>query len=180
MVPGRRGVMRFGVYLPTFAWADLTFEQAARVKIFARKAEDLGFDALWVAEHFLVAPGLYSTVWMSPLLCLAHAASVTRHIRLATGLLILPYYHPVTLAREIQTLHHLSNGRFVLGVGPGWDEHEFESLGMRLAERGRRTDEIRQRPGPLLPLRARLHRPAPRFSRAVGGRWIEDRDRAVA
>src|SRR5262249_56655866 len=60
--------MRFGVYLPTFAWADLTFEQAARVKTFARKAEDLGFDALWVAEHFLVAPGLYGTVWMSPLL----------------------------------------------------------------------------------------------------------------
>ena len=134
--------MRFGVYLPTFAWADLTFEQAARVKTFARKADDLGFDALWVAEHFLVAPGLYGTVWMSPLLCLAHAASVTSRIRLATGLLIAPYYHPVPLAREIQTLHHLSNGRFVLGVGPGWDQKEFETLGMKLGERGRRTDEI--------------------------------------
>jgi len=50
--------MRFGVYLPTFAWRDLGFEQAARVKAFARKADDLGFDALWVAEHFLEAPGL--------------------------------------------------------------------------------------------------------------------------
>src|SRR6267142_1243210 len=79
---------------------------------------------------------------MSPLLCLAHAAGVTTRIRLATGLLILPYYHPVTLAREIQTLWHLSGGRFVLGVGPGWDQHEFESLGMRLGERGRRTDEM--------------------------------------
>src|SRR5213593_2470033 len=134
--------MRFGVYLPTFAWRDLGFDQAARVKEFARKAEGLGFDALWVAEHFLEAPGLYGTVWMSPLLCLAHAASVTTRIRLATGLLILPYYHPVTLAREIQTLWHLSGGRFVLGVGPGWDRREFESLGMRLSERGRRTDEI--------------------------------------
>jgi len=134
--------MRFGVYLPTFAWRGLGFDQAARVKAFARKAEDLGFDALWVAEHFLEAPGLYGTVWMSPLLCLAHAASVTTRIRLATGLLILPYYHPVTLAREIQTLWHLSGGRFVLGVGPGWDQHEFETLGMKLGERGRRTDEI--------------------------------------
>ena len=139
---GRVQAMRFGVYLPTFAWADLTFEQAAHVKTFARKAEDLGFAALWVAEHFLVAPGLYGTVWMSPLLCLAHAASVTSRIRLATGLLIVPYYHPVPLAREIQTLHHLSNGRFVLGVGPGWDQKEFETLGMKLGERGRRTDEI--------------------------------------
>src|SRR6267143_1271065 len=134
--------MRFGVYLPTFAWRDLGFDQAARVKAFARKAEDLGFDALWVAEHFREAPGLYGTVWMSPLLCLAHAASVTTRIRLATGLLILPYYHPVTLAREIQTLWYLSGGRFVLGIGPGWDQHEFETLGMKLAERGHRTDEI--------------------------------------
>jgi probable F420-dependent oxidoreductase len=134
--------MRFGVLLPTFAGPDLDVGQAAVVKTFARRAEDLGFDALWVAEHFLVAPGLYGTVWMSPLLCLAHAASVTTRIRLATGLLILPYYHPVTLAREIQTLWHLSGGRFVLGVAPGWDQHEFETLGMKLAERGRRTDEM--------------------------------------
>src|SRR5262245_27934571 len=134
--------MRFGVYLPTFAWPDPTFDQAARVREFARRADALGFDALWVAEHFLVAPGLYGTVWMSPLLCLAHAASVTTRIRLATGLLIAPYYHPVTLAREIQTLWQLSGGRFVLGVGPGWDQHEFETLGMKLGERGRRTDEI--------------------------------------
>jgi len=134
--------MRFGVYLPTFAWRDLRLDHAARVKVFARKAEELGFDALWVAEHFLEAPGLYGTVWMSPLLCLAHAASVTSRIRLATGLLIAPYYHPVTLAREIQTLWSLSGGRFVLGIGPGWDEHEFETLGMKLSERGRRTDEI--------------------------------------
>ena len=134
--------MRFGVYLPTFAGPHLGFDQAALVKDFARKAEDLGFDVFWVAEHFLEAPGLYGTVWMSPLLCLAHAASVTTRIRLATGLLILPYYHPVMLAREIQTLWHLSGGRFVLGVGPGWDQHEFETLGMTLAERGRRTDEM--------------------------------------
>ena len=134
--------MRFGVYLPTFAWRDLRSDQAARVQTFARKAEELGFDALWVAEHFLEAPGLYGTVWMSPLLCLAHAASVTSRIRLATGLLIAPYYHPVPLAREIQTLWSLSDGRFVLGIGPGWDQHEFETLGMKLSERGRRTDEI--------------------------------------
>ena len=134
--------MRFGVYLPTFAGPHLGFDRASLVKDFARKAEDHGFDALWVAEHFLEAPGLYGTVWMSPLLCLAHAASVTTRIRLATGLLILPYYHPVMLAREIQTLWHLSGGRFVLGVGPGWDQHEFETLGMKLPERGRRTDEM--------------------------------------
>src|SRR2546428_11639569 len=133
--------MRVGVCLPTFAWRDLRLEQTERVKVFARRAEELGFDALWVAEHFLEAPGLYGTVWMSPLLCLAHAASVTSRIRLATGLLIAPHHHPVTLAREIQTLWFLSGGRLVLGIGPGWDQHEFEALGMKLAEHGRRIDE---------------------------------------
>lgn len=133
--------MQFAAYLPTYAWPDLTFDQAAYVKDFARKAEALGFDALWVGEHFLVA-GHYGTAWMSPLLCLAHAAGATSRIRLATGVLILPYYHPLTLARQVQTLYHLSHGRFVLGVGPGWDQHEFEALGLRLGERGRRTDEI--------------------------------------
>jgi alkanesulfonate monooxygenase SsuD/methylene tetrahydromethanopterin reductase-like flavin-dependent oxidoreductase (luciferase family) len=103
--------VRFGVYLPTFAGPDLDVGQAAQVETFARRAGELGFDALWVAEHFLEAPGLYGAVWMSPLLCLGHAASATTRIRLATGLLILPYYHPVTLAREIQNLWHLSDGR---------------------------------------------------------------------
>ena len=129
------------------------------------------------------APGLYSTVWMSPLLCLAHAASVTSRIRLATGLLIPPYYHPVTLAREIQTLWQLSGGRFVLGVGPGWDQHEFETLGMtalgaRPADRrdgrgaapppDRARRELRR---PLLPVRARDDRALlPRFPELwVGG-----------
>ena len=133
--------MDFGVYLPTHAWPDLTSGRAACLEAFARKAETLGFDALWVGEHFLVA-GHYGTAWMSPLLCLSHAAAVTTRIRLATGVLVLPYYHPLTLARHIQTLHHLSGGRFVLGVGPGWDRQEFESLGMRLSERGARTDEM--------------------------------------
>lgn len=134
--------MRFGMYLPTYAWPDLTFDQTARIKEFARKAEHLGFDALWVIEHFLVAPSIYGTPWMSPLLCLANVAAVTTRIRLATGLLILPYYHPVTLAREIQTLHHLSEGRFVLGVAPGFEPTEFGALDLPVGERGGRTDEI--------------------------------------
>lgn len=116
-------------------------DQVARVREFARRAEALGFDALWAGEHFMVA-GHYGVAWMSPLLCLAYAAAVTTRIRLATGLLVLPYHHPLTLARELQTLHALSGGRLVLGVGAGWDRDEFEGLGMRLGERGTRTDEV--------------------------------------
>ncbi len=81
--------MRFGVYLPTFAGRDLDVDQAARVKEFARKAEDLGFDALWVAEHFLEAPGLYGTVWMR------HRDS--RTIQAATGWAFSAPYEDVRL-----------------------------------------------------------------------------------
>jgi len=134
--------LRFGVYLPTYAWSDLGFEEAESRRKFARRAEALGFDALWVIEHFAVAASIYGTAWMSPMLCLTDAAAVTSRIRLVPGLLILPYYHPVTLARQIQTIHHLSGGRFVMGIAPGFDPHEFAALGMRTAERGERTDEI--------------------------------------
>ena len=140
---GASAAMRFGVYLPMFAWRDLGVDQAARVKevrpqgrrprvrcALGRRALPGGARPLRDRVDVAAAlPGL-----MPP-------ASPSR-IRLATGLLILPYYHPVTLAREIQTLWHLSGGRFVLGVGPGWDRHEFETLGMQLSERGRRTDEM--------------------------------------
>lgn len=133
--------MRFGVYLPSFAWADLGFEPIRRLREFARRAEALGFESLWVAEHLLTAPGLYGVPWLSPLPVLAHVAACTERIQLGTGILILPIRNPVMLARELETLIYLSEDRFLLGIGPGWDEHEFEVCGVRLKERGGRTDE---------------------------------------
>ena len=146
----RRVIVQFALNLPTFAGGDFTIEDAARIKDVARRADELGFDALWVADHIMVAPGLYGTTYLTALLCLAHCASVTTKIRLGAGILVLPYYHPVSLAHEIQSLQYLSAGRFVLGIGSGWAEHEFEALGMHLNERGRRTDEVLSALRPLL------------------------------
>ena len=53
----------------------------------------------------------------------------------------MPTRHPVLLAKELSTLQALSRDRFILGVGTGWDEREFEAVGMRKSERGARTDE---------------------------------------
>ena len=55
--------------------------------------------------------------------------------------LIAPYRHPLLLANEAASLDVLSDGRFVLGVGAGWNEEEFSALGISARERGRRTDE---------------------------------------
>lgn len=134
--------MRFGLMLPSFSFSDLDYARAARLREFSTKAEEMGFEALWVAEHLLTARGLYGTGWLSPLETLAFAAGCTAKIKLATGILIPAIRNPVFLAKEIASLQYLCGGRFELGVGAGWDAHEFAVAGVRLNQRGGRTDEM--------------------------------------
>ncbi|MBI3965667.1 MAG: TIGR03619 family F420-dependent LLM class oxidoreductase [Chloroflexi bacterium] len=134
--------MKFGVRLPTWAFWDAPHEKYATISEFARRAEQLGFDGLWAVEHLLTAPGLYGASWLEPMMSLAYAAAVTSRIQLATGILVAPLRHPLFIAKEVATLQALSGGRSALGVGLGWDEREFSSLGIRLKERGGRLDEI--------------------------------------
>jgi alkanesulfonate monooxygenase len=133
--------LRFGVWIPTYAWEDAGPEHVRRLTDSIRKCEEYGLD-IWVIDHLLSAPGLYGVAWLEPLNVLAYAAALTRRVRLATGILVLPVRHPVVLAKEIATLCHLSSGRHVFGIGPGWYTREFEVTGSRIEERGRRTDEI--------------------------------------
>jgi hypothetical protein len=133
--------VRFGVWVPSYAWSDAGAERLRRLTSCVLKCEEYGFD-VWVIDHLLTAPGLYGLAWLEPLTALAYAAALTSRVRLATGILVLPVRHPVLLAKEIATLCQLSNGRFVFGIGPGWYAKEFTVTGSRIEERGRRTDEI--------------------------------------
>lgn len=133
--------LAFGVWLPTYAWADAGPEHLRRLTECIARCERHGLD-VWVIDHLLTAPGLYGVAWLEPLNVLAYAAALTTRVRLATGILVLPVRSPVVLAKEISTLCHLSGGRFVWGVGPGWHAPEFAATGSRIEERGRRTDEI--------------------------------------
>lgn len=101
-------------------------------------AEEAGFDTVWVPDHVLRVSG----PTLDPLTALAFLAGSTSRIKLGTGVLVLPYRHPVPLANSTSTLDTLSGGRFVLGAGVGWNAGEFEALGMSVRERGRRTDEV--------------------------------------
>ena len=136
--------MRFGLILPSFSFPDLDYAQAARLRDFAQRAETQGFEALWVVEHLLTARGLYGTAWLSPLETLSFAAGATSRIKLATGILIAALRNPVFTAKDIASLQYLSGGRFELGLGVGWDAHEYEVAGVPLRQRGSRTDEILQ------------------------------------
>ena len=134
--------MKFGVWLPSFAWPqDNTWEPAHYLKEWCLKADHAGVD-IWVIDHLLVAPGLYGSSWLEPMETLTYAAAVTQNVKLATGILVLPVRNPVLLAKEIATLQVLSENRFILGAGPGWYKQEFDVTGTRIEERGRRTDEI--------------------------------------
>jgi probable F420-dependent oxidoreductase len=133
---------RFGVFLPTYIWDDDGPERAANIKTFARRVEELGFDSLFVTDHLLSAQHFYSASFLEPLSTLAVAAGVTERVRLGTSVLVLPTRNPVVLAKEMSTLQYLSNNRFILGAGVGWNQAEFVSTGGDKSQRGRRTDEI--------------------------------------
>jgi alkanesulfonate monooxygenase SsuD/methylene tetrahydromethanopterin reductase-like flavin-dependent oxidoreductase (luciferase family) len=135
--------LKFGAWIPTYAWSDRSggARNVRNIRESIEKCEEHGID-VWVIDHLLSAPGLYGNAWLEPLSMLAYAAALTDKVKIATGILVLPVRHPVVLAKEISTLCHMSNNRFVLGVGPGWYAREFEVTGSRIEERGRRTDEI--------------------------------------
>ena len=133
--------MRFGIWLPSYAWPDGDPAHMARLRRYILEVEEAGHD-LWVIDHLLHARGLYAMSWLEPMSVLTYAAGITSKAKLGTGILVLPLRNPVLLAKEIATLHYMSNERFMFGMGPGWYPPEFEATQTALEERGARTDEI--------------------------------------
>ena len=135
-------ISRFGVFLPSYIWDDDGPERARNLVAFAKRVEELGFDSLWVTDHLLSARHFYSADFLEPLSTLAVAAGATERVRLGTSVLVLPTRQPVVLAKELATLQYLSDNRFILGAGVGWNQAEFRATGGDKSQRGRRTDEI--------------------------------------
>ncbi|WP_067674503.1 TIGR03619 family F420-dependent LLM class oxidoreductase [Nocardia miyunensis] len=121
-----------------------------RLVAFARHAESCGFEALYVQDHIALYPGaryggseLPSTLpYLDPLDCLSFVAAATQQILLGTGVLLLPYRHPVVLAKRLATIDVLSRGRMrLLTVGLGALPREAHAMGVDFRSRGRRADE---------------------------------------
>ncbi|MEZ0113078.1 putative F420-dependent oxidoreductase [Catenulispora sp. EB89] len=132
--------MRLGVNVPNFGPAT----SVDVLERWAHVAEGLGFDLLMVSDHVLVTPDFadrYPAPFQDPLTTLAWLAGRTSRIRLGTTVLIMPYRQPALTAQMAASLHRLSRGRFVLGVGVGWSRQEFAALGVPHERRGRLTDE---------------------------------------
>jgi alkanesulfonate monooxygenase SsuD/methylene tetrahydromethanopterin reductase-like flavin-dependent oxidoreductase (luciferase family) len=110
----------------------------------AQTVEGLGFDLLMVSDHIAVTADVaeqYPAPFYEPFTTLAWLAGLTHRVRLGTTVLIVPYRHPLLVARMAANLNDLSGGRLVLGVGVGWARQEFDALGVAFRERGRLTDE---------------------------------------
>jgi probable F420-dependent oxidoreductase len=111
----------------------------------AIRAEELGFDSVWASDHIFNVSYVFERIgdkpYYDPLTILSYVAAVTTRIRLGTSVLVLPYHHPMRLAKAAATLDMLCGGRLILGVGVGVIEQEFNALGSSYAERGAITDE---------------------------------------
>lgn len=117
--------------------------ESADPAIVAKRAEDLGFASFWVPEHpvlpvqtttgYPAAPNdpIPRTVGIisDPFVSLARASATTTRIKLGTGICLVPERNPLLLAKEIATLDHYSGGRFLFGIGAGWQKEECEIMG---------------------------------------------------
>ena len=144
--------MRFGVHLVA-AGKMIEGESIARV---ARRAEELGYDSLWVSDHIIFPTQLQSAYpyspdgklpldptnpLLEPFTVLSYAAAVTKTIKLGTSVIIVPYRDPLVTAKIVSSLDVLSGGRFIFGVGVGWLEEEFRALRQNLRDRAAQTRE---------------------------------------
>lgn len=96
-----------------------------------------GYDSMWVGDHVAFTIAIFD-----PLMQLAQAAVISRRLIFGTDVYLLPLRHPTSVAKQVSTLDHLTEGRFVFGVGVGGEfPKEYEACGVPLNERGARLSE---------------------------------------
>jgi alkanesulfonate monooxygenase SsuD/methylene tetrahydromethanopterin reductase-like flavin-dependent oxidoreductase (luciferase family) len=102
-----------------------------------RLARDAGFDLVGFPHHYSRGPSF----WLPPLVTAAALAGDAGRMQVATTVLLLPMQHPVEIAEQAAMLDVVCGGRFVLGVGSGWQPEEFRALGIPMGDRARRMEE---------------------------------------
>ena len=134
--------MQFGI-------AMFATDYAIRPDELAREVESRGFESLWLPEHTHIpasrrspwpgGPNLPKEYWHTydPFVALSAAAMVTKTLRLATGICLMVERDPITTAKEVASLDMLSNGRFIFGIGGGWNAEEMENHGANFKQRWR-------------------------------------------
>lgn len=129
--------MRFGIIAShQYLFEDDLQARLAELWDIVEHTAELGYDSVWAINHFL---GSLNTP--QPISMMAKLIDHSGDMTVGSGILILPLFNPVHVAEELATLDQLSRGRVVLGVGAGYREHEFRSMGVPMERRGKRLDE---------------------------------------
>jgi probable F420-dependent oxidoreductase len=108
----------------------------------ARAAEETGFDSIWVGDHYLYRGdgGRERGPWEAWTM-LAALAAATDRVRLGPLVACLAFHEPAVLAKQAATVHEVSDGRLVVGVGAGWNRTEFDAFGIPYDHRASRFEE---------------------------------------
>jgi probable F420-dependent oxidoreductase len=132
----------FGINMSTCATVP------AQLAAVAEAAEASGWESVWAGEHYVlpdprvpISPAPPETPMLDPFVSLAVVAAHTERLLIGTGVIVVPLHQPLALAKRVASLDRVSDGRFLLGVGVGYLQPEFEALGAPMARRGRRLVE---------------------------------------
>lgn len=177
-----QGKVVYGMQLPIAAQSTVfvqPWEATAgtdEIRRIAQACDANGFFYLAVSDHVCVPreqAKAMSTVWYDTIATLGFLAATTRHVHLLSYVYVVPYRHPLMIAKAFCTLDALSRGRVILGVGAGHLKGEFETLGVNFTQRGKLldeaidliaaafTDEYPQHDGPIWTVRDMGQRPRP-------------------
>jgi len=127
--------------------------RAGSIDTIARAVEDRGYESIWIPDHPVIPLGFKTPVplggglpehygrWCDPFVALSIAAAVTKRIKLATGVCLLPEREPLITAKTVASLDVYSGGRVILGVGAGWLREETEAMGAHFGSRWKRLRE---------------------------------------
>ncbi|MDP9296835.1 MAG: LLM class flavin-dependent oxidoreductase, partial [Actinomycetota bacterium] len=169
--------MRFGLALPHYDFSlpsggPSSFARAAEHAV---KAERLGFDSVWISDHFFLSLSRYGGPperqgSLEPMTTLAALATRTSRIRIGTLVACAPFRHPSILAKMSAAIDLLSRGRFELGLGAGWYQDEFEAFGFPFDAVGERFSVLEE----TLEVLRRLFRSEAAVS--FEGEWFELQD----
>lgn len=141
--------MKIGLQIPNFTWQGGGASIGPRLAEIARTADDVGFDSLWVMDHFFQIPnvGQVDEPMLEGYSALNYMAALTKRVKLGTMVTGVIYRHPGILVKTVSTLDVLSGGRAYFGIGAAWNEYESNGLGVPfpvVRERFERLEETLQ------------------------------------
>ena len=132
--------LKVGVVLPTYR----RLAAVENIRRAAELTESMGFDSVWVTDHVVVPDAsleAFGSTFFEAVTVMSYLAGITSRVQIGAAILIIPYRHPLLLAKMLATADQLSGGRLIVGAGLGWLESESELMGIPHRKRARLADE---------------------------------------